>query len=441
MRTQLVIGLVAGLAACSGGGTDPTGTPGVTVQGVECDGDTCVVSGDITQDLTMTADKQWLLRGGVFIGDDTNETVLTVEPGTTVYGENSTAGMLVIRRGSRIEAAGTASEPIVFTSSKAPGSRARGDWGGLILNGRAPINNCTDSAAVCEQFGEGGTGFFGGDDANDTSGTLSYVRVEFAGTLISPDNELNGIGFQAVGRGTTIDHVQVHMNADDGVEFFGGTAEWTHLLITGVGDDMLDWTDGWQGKGQFFVGQQYEGSGDNGIEADNNAENNDLSPRSHPILSNITVIGSPDSASSDFGALLREGTEGELYNVVIAGFNEACLSMSQAATLDRIDAGDLVMKSSLLDCATSFLTDDDNGDVLDTDIQDFFEAQASNVVAAAGLTAPFDVASPDFRPAAGSAAASGGQAPSDAFFQAVSYRGGVDPSDDWTVGWTTADPN
>ena len=159
------------------------------------------------------------------------------------------------------------------------------------------------------------------------------------------------------------------------------------------------------------------------------------------ITCRVSVIGSPSSAASDFGALLREGTEGELHNVVIAGFNEACLSMSQAATLDRIDAGDLVMKSSLLDCATSFLTDDDNGDVLDADIQAFFEAQASNVIEAAGLTAPFDEASPDFRPASGSAAASGGQAPSDSFFEAVSYRGGVDPSNDWTVGWTTSDPN
>jgi hypothetical protein len=420
-----------------------TNTNTVTVPGdVQCDGDLCVVSGTITDDTTFTSDKQWLLRGGVFIGNDVDETVLTIEPGTTVYGENATGGMLVVRRGSKILAEGTAAEPIVMTSSKNPGSRARGDWGGLVINGRAPINNCADDgASVCEQFGEGGTGFFGGDDPNDDSGVLRYVRVEFAGTLISPDNELNGIGFQAVGRATDIEYVQVHMNADDGIEFFGGTAEWKHVVVTGVGDDSLDWTDGWTGKGQFFVAQQYEDSGDNGIEADNNGENNDATPRSKPVLSNLTLIGSPDSSASDFGALLREGTAGELHASVFTGFNAACLSMAQAATLNQVQSGDLTMASSLVDCATAFETDDDNGEITTPDIAAFFAAGAGNIEDAADLADPFDARAPDFTPAAGSAAATGGVTPGDAFFDAVSFRGGVDPSDDWTAGWTTSDPN
>jgi hypothetical protein len=455
MKSTGTMFVVAMLAACSGetktitntktntltNTNTNTNTITETVPGdVSCDGNLCVVSGTITEDTTFTADKQWLLRGGVFIGDDVNPTTLTIEPGTTVFGENSTRGMLVIRRSSKINAAGTAADPIVFTSSKNPGSRARGDWGGLIINGRAPINNCADAeATVCEQFGEGGTGFFGGDDPNDDSGVLEYVRVEFAGTLISPDNELNGIAFQAVGRNTTIDFIQVHMNADDGVEFFGGTAEWKHIVVTGVGDDSLDWTDGWTGKGQYFVAQQYEDSGDNGIEADNNGENNDATPRSKPILSNLTLIGSPASTASDFGALLREGTAGEIHASLFTGFNAACLSMAQAATLQQAASGELMMASSLVDCDVSFETDDDNGEVTTPNIAAFFAAAGDNVEDLADLEQPFDAVAPNFVPKASSAARTGGVTPSDAFFDAVTFRGGVDPADDWTAGWTTSE--
>jgi hypothetical protein len=174
--------------------------------------------------------------------------------------------MLVVRRSSQIIARGTAALPIIFSSSKLDGERARGDWGGLIINGRSTINSCAGGTGVCEAFGEGGTGFYGGDDEADNSGVLEYVRVEFAGTLISPDNELNGIAFQGVGSGTTVDHIQVHMNADDGVEFFGGTVNVKHVLVTGVGDDSMDWTDGWRGRAQHIVLQQYDDGGDQGID-------------------------------------------------------------------------------------------------------------------------------------------------------------------------------
>ncbi|MEQ1505794.1 MAG: hypothetical protein ABMB14_26400, partial [Myxococcota bacterium] len=458
MRHSLVIGLIGLVAACSGETKTITNTKtnvdtntitntntntNTVVENAQCDGaGVCVLTGVIVKDTTLTADKQWVLSGGVFVGNDIDETVLTIEPGTTIYGENSTRGMLVVTRGSKLIAEGTKDAPIVFTSSKAPGSRARGDWGGLILNGRAPINNCAEgTTGVCEQFGEGGTGYFGGTDADDSSGSLSYVRVEFAGTLISPDNELNGIAFQGVGRGTSVDYLQVHMNADDGMEFFGGTVEWKHLLVTGVGDDCLDWTDGWQGKGQFFVGQQFDDSGDQGIEADNNAEDNEASPRSTPTLSNLTLIGSPDSTSSDYGALLREGTAGSLHNVILTGFNAACLSLSQPATLDQIAGGDLTIADSILNCAVPFKSDDGNGDVLDADVQAFWELDGTNVEVDPELGAPYDLEAPDFTPAAGSPAASGAVIPAGAFFDDVAYRGGVDPADDWTLGWTIHDRN
>jgi hypothetical protein len=330
-----------------------------------------------------------------------------------------------------------------MTSSQPEGSRNRGDWGGLILNGNAPVNVCNDGAADCESFGEGGTGFYGGPDEDDDSGVLRYVRVEFAGTLVSPDNELNGIAFQGVGRNTEIDYIQVHMNADDGVEFFGGTAEAKHVLVTGVGDDALDWTDGWRGKAQFVVLQQYDdASGDNGIEADNNGDNNDASPRSFPTLSNLTIIGSPDSDASDYGMLLREGTAASISNAIITGWNDACLDIDHEATF-ALAGSDLTMTNIRMDCANAFEKDDqdfdgdevDDPDPIDIDA-DLFALGAGNATGDdGGIADPFNLATPDF-----TSTATGASVPSDPFFEPVDHIGGVG-SDDWTAGWTTSARN
>lgn len=465
MRMLSPIVLAATLIAC--GGEDPTKTvtntktntktntttntvtiPYTITQNADCDDSgarpVCILTGTITDDLTLTNDIDWVLRGGVFIGDDQNTTVLTIDPGTTVFGESATDGMLVIRRNSMIDAQGTATDPIVFTSSKTPGTRARGDWGGLIINGNAPVNTC--DTQPCESFGEGGTGFYGGGDPTDDSGVLEYVRVEFAGTLISPDNELNGIAFQGVGSATEIDYVQVHMNADDGVEFFGGTAQAKHILITGVGDDSLDWTDGWQGKVQHVVLQQYDDAGDQGIEADNNAENNDQSPRSNPTLSHLTIIGSPSSTASDIGILLREGTGADISNVIVDGFNDVCLDIDHTATFDQIASNDLTITNAWLNCANTYKQDDQDfdGDGVNdpdpTDIQVWFEGQTGNTLADAMIVDPFNLTAPDFALDGASGALSGGAAPNDPWFDADSHIGGVG-SNDWTAGWTTSEAN
>ena len=414
--------------ASFGGGTSPVG-------GVECDGNLCVLSGTIVDDYTMTADNSYLLRGGVFVGDDESTTVLTIEPGVIIYGETSTDGMLSIRRNSRIEANGTAEAPIVMTSSKEEGSRARGDWGGLIINGKAPVNSCGADfeGEVCEAFGEGGTGFYGGNDPADNSGTLRYVRVEFAGTLLSPDNELNGIAFQGVGSGTTIDYIQVHMNADDGIEFFGGTANMKHAVVSGVGDDMLDWTDGWQGKAQFVVLQQHADAGDNGFEGDNNGENNVATPMSMPTISNVTIIGSPDSDASDIGMLIREGTGGDFSNIVVKGFNDACLDIDNDATFANTDSGDLVITNTLLDCGSPFKVDDDDAKSIDG----WFLGQTGNSTGTADLADPYNQTAPSYAPVS---EIGGGEAPADAFFDSVSFIGAIG-SDDWTAGWTSYPAN
>lgn len=423
----LTVALFAGCTGADGDETPGPDSDGVT--GVACEDDVCVLSGDILDDLTLTRDKVWLLRGGVFIGDDENETILTIESGTTVYGETSTLGMLAIRRGSKIMAEGTEDAPIVFTSSKLEGERARGDWGGIILNGRAPINGCGED--VCESFGEGGTGFFGGDNPDDSSGVLKYVRVEFAGSLISPDNELNGVAFQGVGRGTEVDYLQVHMAKDDGIEFFGGTANVKHVLITGAADDNVDWTDGWQGNAQFIVVQQYEDAGDNGIEADNNAEDNTARPMSNPTLSNITLIGSPGSDQSDVGILIREGSGAEIANAIVTGWGDACLDIDHDATFANIGTGDLTVHHSIFSCDTLYATSADDSVDLATFIEDDNEG---NETSSDAVEEPYDSEGPDFRPAG--AGMSDGDVPAASFFEDVSFRGGVDPLNDWTRNWT-----
>ncbi len=434
------------LAAACGEPTNTTNTTSssgaATQQGVSCDGDVCVLSGTLLTNLTLTADKQWLLRGGVFVGNDVSPVTLTIQPGTRIYGETSTNGMLVVTRGARLQADGTASSPIIFTSSKTDGTRARGDWGGLILNGRAPINGCT-AGSTCEGFGEGGTGYYGGTDAADNSGTLRYVRIEFAGRLISPENELNGLALQGVGTGTTLDFIQIHMGKDDCIEFFGGTVNAKHILCTGIADDNLDWTDGWNGKLQFFVAQQYEDAGDNGIEGDNNAEANATTPRSHPVLSNLTLIGQAGSEQSDLGILLREGTAANLHNAIVLGFNEACLDVDHTETFTNALSGtsltgELTIENSILSCATNFKVD--SGEPMD--LETFYNLNGGNALADPGLASPFDLLAPNFRPMAGGAAMTMTvDVPNDPFFSPVTFRGGVDPNDDWTAGWTTSARN
>lgn len=266
--------------------------------------------------LAFTADTVWYLNGTVFIGENDaqtdatrpDSTVLDIAEGTVIKGIASAAtpGTLVIDRNGQIDAVGTAAAPIVFTSSKAAGSRAPGDWGGLVINGSAPIQKTTAE-------GEGGTGTYGGSITADNSGTISYVQVQFGGTLFTPDNELNGIAFQGVGSGTTVDYVQIHKNADDGVEFFGGSVAASHLVLTGIQDDGLDYDDGWTGSAQYVVIQAY-GDGGNAIEADGDAA--DVIDPADPILANFSIIG----GGTDNGPNFKSNAEGQMINSFIINY-------------------------------------------------------------------------------------------------------------------------
>ncbi|MEX2366036.1 MAG: hypothetical protein WD601_05485, partial [Pseudohongiellaceae bacterium] len=256
----------------------------------------CVLTGRITADTHLTANNSYILDGAVFVGSNTlgdgDRTQLTIDAGTTVFSQQG-LNFLVVDRNGQIHANGSPTDPIVFTyeGDETATASTTGQWGGLIVNGNATLNVAGGTAE-----GEGSTGAYGGDDDTDSSGALTYVQVKYAGQNITPENELNGIAFQGAGSDTIIYYVQVHNNSDDGIEFFGGTANAKHLLLTGNEDDALDWTFGWRGKVQFVAMKQNTVS-EHCIEADGNSDNNDNLPRSNPTFSNMTCAGDPCAGS------------------------------------------------------------------------------------------------------------------------------------------------
>jgi hypothetical protein len=348
MKKLSLIALLLTSAACGDkdGGADSSATDDSAADDTasgdafvpECVDGVASVTGEYSQaKVKLVTGCAYLLSGGVFIGDDVNETILEIEPGVTVYGDNTTLSFLVIRRGSKLQAEGTAAAPIVFTSAVEAGSRKPGDWGGIILNGRAPINNCFNGAEVlpCEAEGEGGTGLYGGSDPNDSSGVLKYVRVEFGGRKITDENELNGIAFQGSARAqwwitsrpTAAPMTASSSSAAPSTPNTSSSPPRTTTASTGP-------TAGWAACSSPSCSRPTV-VGDNGIEADNSNDANDATPRSSPVLSNVTLVGVPTSDKSDLGALLREGTAAQLWSTLVVGFNQACVGLSQAATFEQ----------------------------------------------------------------------------------------------------------
>jgi hypothetical protein len=233
---------------------------------------------------------------------------------------------LVIQPGAKIIARGTREAPIVFTSENPQGKAKPGDWGGVIVLGKAPINLLGVDGKRARGKVEGLThdGEYGGDDSNDSSGVLEYVRIEYSGTELGPNNEVNGLTLAGVGRGTTIDHVQIRYPADDCFEFFGGTADAKHLICQHPGDDGIDWDYGYTGRIQFALVEQHprdEHDG-HGLEGDNDPSGSRNEPRSAPLLANLTLCGRGRALEkSSFAILVRRGTRPTVMNLVASGFS------------------------------------------------------------------------------------------------------------------------
>jgi len=452
-------GIFDNAAICPAGTIDLPDSENINGQNV------CRLQGVITGDVTLTGGNLYELLGPVFVGFDENSAeadtaTLTIEPGVTVYG-NSGADYLVVSRGSQIFSNGTAEAPVIMTSSadladSRDPNTARGEWGGLVINGSAPINACIDGSAVggsadCEKSGEGSSGLFGGADAADDSGSLSYTRVQFAGFRVNAEDELNGIAFQGTGSGTDVNFIQVHNNADDGIEFFGGTTNAKHLVLTGIADDSLDYTDGWTGKVQYVIVQHATDDADQGFEFDSNGDDNSALPRSNPTISNFTLIGQRASSTSDLGMLLREGTAGNLLNGIVVDFNDAGADIDQDATFDQADNGNLLVRSVFFDNPENFNTDtdidpDDPNTSREFDEGAYFAGQDNIVEGTTTLTGFSFITDMSNNNAKGVVPAAGGAesmvtvidpATIDEFFDSVDYIGAVeDASDTWYQGWT-----
>ncbi len=375
----------------------------------------CELIGEITSNLTLTPGNLYELVGKVVIGgDNENSATLTVQAGVTVYGGTS-SDFLVISRGSELVVNGTRSAPVTFTGIDDLLGNAdedtRGLWGGVVINGNAPINDCPEGAqggtAACTKEGEANSGLFGGDDPTDSSGSLKYMVVKYAGSNVDPENQLNGIAFQGVGSGTSVEFVQVYNNLDDGIEFFGGTVSAKYVVLTGNGDDSLDWTDGWQGNIQYLQIDQADNAGDNGIEADNREGDENAQPRSMPGIANMTINGN----SGERGILLRRGTGAFIYNSRVSG-SASCLEVAGESV--ALEGTDIVFDGVSLDCDVT---------VSDGSAETQAWLDASNVNQNGGAVAPADLSA-------------------DSFFDDTDYVGAVqDAANDWVAGWTVGMPD
>jgi hypothetical protein len=251
---------------------------------------------------------------------------LNIQAGTVIFGSLSALSYLVVERGAKIVAIGTKEQPIIFTSGATPGVMAGGDWGGLLINGNA-VANCsgtisprcglTDATHQCQSEGDA-TVFYGGADDNDDSGTLRYVRAEYAGHEVSPNNEINAFTFNGVGRGTTAEYLEGFKGTDDHFEWFGGSARARFLVGVDGGDDQLDWQMGYRGYVQFAVFSN-AANNDKGIEADNNEFCFNVPGRSNPVICNVTFVSQLNALNSP-GVHLRRGTAGTVINSIIQGF-------------------------------------------------------------------------------------------------------------------------
>jgi len=292
------------------------------------------VKGNLEGNVTWTADKIYKLVGFVRVGDEgtfgtiAKKGVLTIQPGTVIIGDRASKGALIVQRGSKIIAEGTASAPIVFTSERAPGEREAGDWGGLVICGQAP-NNLPDN--VTSRQLEGGYGaFHGGTDPADNSGSLKYVRLEYAGIPINPNQEVNSLTLGSVGSGTVIDYVQASFGLDDSFEWFGGNVNAKHLIAYKGLDDDFDTDNGFSGYVQYGVGIRgaslADQSGSNGFESDNDATGSLNTPYTSAIFANMSIIGAKGSVNVaidplfQHGAQIRRSSKQKLYNTVITGY-------------------------------------------------------------------------------------------------------------------------
>jgi len=353
-----------------------------------------------------------------------NPVELTIPAGTVIEGRPGSA--LVVTRGSELNAEGTAAEPVIFESQD-DNYTGSSEWGGLVIQGFGVSNKCPDTG-VCNILGEGGVGYYGGDDNADSSGSLEYVIVTEGGYEVSVDNELNGVSFMAVGSGTNVDYLQVNENSDDGVEFWGGAVVVKHLVLTANNDDSIDWDNGWVGGVQYAIVEQANGAGDHLFETDNDGSSMDSLPRSMPTIANVTAI----SGGADTAIKHREGTGALFFNVAVVeqGTAATCIDIDDQATANQIDTG-MVYTNVELACQTTVKGDnEENG-------TDFAQALIDSQVSSINATTDSSVSVNAEYVVTGAAAIANAPTIANSNITANTTMGAVvDANDNWFEGWT-----
>ena len=453
--------------------TAPTGVVGAAT-----------LTGNITSNRRLRADTLYVLSGFVKVLDGAT---LTIDAGTRIVGDLKVPGSaLFVTRGARIEANGAAAQPIVFTSRRAVGSRKPGDWGGLLIIGRASVNRTgttilEGSNATINGVPQTGIDYAGGTLDADNSGTLRYVRVEFAGFGVAPNAELNSFTFAAVGSGTTLEYLQSMAGLDDSFEWFGGTVDAKYLVSYESGDDHFDAAEGYRGRNQFMIAMQstqlpplsgtgqlasdpqgfeIDGCGSStGCPAPAGASQQSATPYTMPVFANFTMIGTGGLTTSGdnggHGAVIRVGTGGTFINGVIARWPRSGISVRDTTTFNRESVDSLIVSHLVLaeNTAANFHTS--TAGFTATDVRTRLDAStmtehggtaASLFIALPAIGAAPTTGTIDWTPAAASPAASGGMAAftghiaarAGTFVTPTAYRGAADPAgtNKWWTGWT-----
>jgi hypothetical protein len=422
--------VMAGFVSCTKDDEDDI-TPPITIEKDSL----VIVSKSITKNTTWKSSNQYLLSGFVYVEPGA---ILTIEPGTIIKGDKITKGALFIKPGAKIMAVGTVDQPIVFTSNQPAGQRKAGDWGGLVVLGKAPVNK-TPAKVEGEEITE-----FGGQDPNDSSGELKYVRVEFAGIAYDPNKEINSLTFGGVGAGTKIEYVQASYGGDDSFEWFGGTANAKHLISYRTLDDDFDTDNGFSGLVQYgFILRDpniADQAGDsNGFESDNDGTGTTATPQTAAKFANITVAMAPGTPNDKFASAMRirRNSAISVYNSVFTGaWPRSGLRIEGDLSIGNFTSGLIKMDGVVL--ATTANTQ------IEGITQDQFRTAGSHnaisTLADLKLPTSFNIltAAPNSLPEAGSKLLTQG-ATLPAGFESTIYIGAFGTTD-WTKGWANWDP-
>ncbi|MDV3457273.1 hypothetical protein RZN05_09790 [Sphingomonas sp. HF-S4] len=423
------------------------------------------------------------INGRVDVGTDRGSQGLIGTAGTLSIGAgavlfanttNADNDFLIVNRGSTINAQGTATAPIIFTAEQnlrgTTTEDSQGLWGGVILAGRSPVANCiagsndaNGTSTTCESVVEGtGNALYGGNAPGDSSGVFQYVQIRYSGTVISPNNELQGLTLAGTGSGTTIDHVQVHNSSDDGIEVFGGTVNLRHLAITGADDDGFDFDVGWRGLVQFLITAQKPGLATTdtySLEIDSSqstagANPEDALPRTWGRIANATLIQTNTSLTNPFAAIrLRGSADLTLVNSILVTPGNCLLTEAGTAARGTVRAADAALQdqgpprfnSVYFACGTALATQNAvNGQTITTAEQEAFftsGGSANNIVNGTAAAALVNGIYPGTGPQAFTAANVFNNTqlnPSgSAFLVATNYIGAVSgTTDTWFQGWT-----